>query len=120
MYFFLLVGIYNSIVSVINFFKLFNENTLLEASAILQTSIILAVASFAIFSLLSRIKTLEKNVDALWKIAEEKGYQKPVESKPDIYVGNYNNKDFENNQYFGEKEAEEYFANLNINDKDGE
>ena len=95
MYLFLLVGIYNAIVSLVNFFKLFNEKTFVAASEILPTSLVLAFACFAIFSLLLRIKTLEKNVDALWKIAEEKGYQKPVEPKPDIYVGNYNNKDGE-------------------------
>jgi hypothetical protein len=95
MYFFLITGIIYSFLSIFSFSSVFNDITNNLASESLQIYIICAVASFAIFSLLSRIKKLEKNVDALWKIAEEKGYQKPVELKPDIYVGNYNNKDGE-------------------------
>ncbi len=93
MYFFLITGIIYSFLSIFSLSSVFNEVTG-SSSELLEIYLICAVASFAIFSLLSRIKTLEKNVDALWKIAEEKGYQKPV-VKPDIYIENHNNKDGE-------------------------
>ena len=84
MFFFLLAGLWNTVLSLINFVQLFNERTAAEAAAVLPTYVAMAIACFAIFSLLLRIKTLEKNVDALWKIAEEKGYSKPNSNNTDI------------------------------------
>ena len=87
MLFFLLAGIWNALLAAFNFMRLFNERTFTEAADALSTYLAACIACFAIYSLLKRIKTIEENVDDLWKIAEEKGYSKPTE-KNDIISGN--------------------------------
>ena len=49
---------------------------------------------------------MQKDIDNLWEIAKEKGYQRPTEEKQ---TGNADLTEEE----FTEEQAEEYFANLN-------
>lgn len=65
MFVFLIAGLWNAVLSLINFVGLFNERTAADAAAVLPTYVAMAIACFAIFSLLLKIKTLEGNIDSL-------------------------------------------------------
>lgn len=58
-----------------------------------------------------QIKNMQQDIDTLWEIAQKKGYKKPCDCKIEDSL--------HEDEYFTEEQAEEYFANLNDNKKDG-
>ena len=67
MFVFLIAGIWNTILALVNFGRLFNKLTTADAAEVLPTYVATAIACFAIFSLLLKIKKLEQTVDDLGK-----------------------------------------------------
>ena len=65
-----------------------------------------SIIFFVLHQTNKKITSMQKDIDNLWEIAKEKGYQRPTEEKQ---TGNADLTEEE----FTEEQAEEYFANLN-------
>ena len=62
---FLVAGIWNTVLSFINFGRLFNGRMAAEAAVVLPTYVVIAFACFTIFFLLLKIKNLTEEVESV-------------------------------------------------------